>query len=154
MDEIHKLRLQISNIASTMLAPAAPAPAPKSKTHKAPPPAKAADAPLFDPKMPPPTDAQFEALRTIMASAFIDQIAIRKDLLDPSDKQYTSAFDVPYRAMGVIEDVFIDKDSVMFPVAPPEWVVWGDIVRTNKGKTYMKSASAGPSRAPPRPSQP
>lgn len=146
MQEIHKLRAQISNIASANLAPAPQAPAAKATKRRiggvasTPVPV---DGPLFNPKLEPPNATQLKVLRQLMASAFIDQLAVRKDLLDPASKaagaKFTSTRGVPYRAMGVDEDVFIHPSSVMFHSEPPEWLVWGDIVRTSQA--WMKSTS-------------
>jgi ATP-dependent RNA helicase DHX37/DHR1 len=145
MQEIHKLRAQISNIASANFTPvASPAATKLGKQGVVAPAAKSIEGPLFNPKLEPPNSTQLKVLRQLMASAFIDQLAVRKDLLDPASKtagaKFSSTRGVPYRAMGVDEDVFIHPSSVMFHSEPPEWLVWGDIVRTSQ--VWMKSASA------------
>lgn len=148
MQEIHKLRAQISNIAQANLI--APAPAPKPVKGRPAPAPKQTESPLFNPKLTPPSSTQLKVLRQLMASAFIDQLAVRKDVLDPASKAagatFTSTRGVPYRAMGVDEDVYIHPSSVMFHSEPPEWLVWGDIVRTSQ--VWMKSASLIPSFGP------
>ena len=71
-------------------------------------------------------------------------MAVRKDKVEQGDassgKQYTTSKGVPYRAMGIAEDVFVHPSSVLAGVNPPEYVVFLEIVRTSrvwiKGMTY------------------
>lgn len=129
MQEIHKLRAQISHIAQANL----PSATPSSSAQ-----------PLFSPKLAPPNNTQLKVLRQLLTSAFIDQVAVRKDILDPSSRSAGAKFEstrgVAYRAMGVDEDVYIHPSSVLFHGEPPEWVVWQDVVRTSK--VYIKSKVA------------
>lgn len=111
MEEIHKLRAQISNIVS-------------------------ANFPNIDvghnPNIPPPKPNQVKALRQLIAASFIDQVAVRKDLVQQSSTNgntYSSCRGVAYRANGVTEDVFIHPTSVLFHKEPPEYVVFQDVVR-------------------------
>lgn len=128
MQEIHKLRAQISTIAASALPSLAASSSSKNE-------------PLFSPKLGPPNVTQLKIIRQLITAAFIDQIAVRKDIIDPSSgsagAKFTSTRGVAYRAMGVDEDVFIHPSSVMFHSAPPEWVVWQDVVRTSK--VWIKS---------------
>jgi ATP-dependent RNA helicase DHX37/DHR1 len=126
MQEIHKLRAQMSTIASSTLRV----------------PVSSNDAPLFSPKLAPPNTTQLKILRQLITSAFIDQIAVRKDLVDPSSStagaRFQSTRGVAYRAMGAdAEDVYIHPSSVMFHGEPPEWLVFQDLVRTSK--VWVKS---------------
>ncbi|KDQ11408.1 hypothetical protein BOTBODRAFT_177247 [Botryobasidium botryosum FD-172 SS1] len=117
MEEIHKLRAQITNIVSSAF--------PDAKTE-------------FTPKLPPPSESQLKVLRQLIASAFIDQVAIRKDLVDKTGgSKFASARGVPYQAMGISEDVYIHPSSVVFHNQPPEFVVFQEVVRTNR--VWIKS---------------
>ena len=79
-----------------------------------------------------------------MAAAFIDQVAVRKDKVDkstPSGTQWTNSKGVPYKAMGIAEDVFIHPSSALIGRPPPEYVVYLEVVRTSqawlKGKLVI-----------------
>ncbi|KAK7056793.1 putative ATP-dependent RNA helicase DHR1 [Paramarasmius palmivorus] len=125
MEEIHKLRAQISSIMQTNF--------------------PGVDA-AFVPNLQPPNDLQLKVLRQLLAAAFIDQIAIRKDRIQPSSSgsQYTSSKGVPYKAMGIAEDVFIHPSSVLANASPPDFVVFSEVVRTTrifiKGLTVVNPA--------------
>ncbi|KAF8635912.1 hypothetical protein AX15_000090 [Amanita polypyramis BW_CC] len=114
MEEIHKLRAQISNIVQTNF--------------------PGLDA-GFTPKLSPPSDLQIKVLRQLVTAAFIDQVAVRKDRVDktaPSGAQYANSRGVPYRAIGVTEDVFIHPSCVLIGKPPPEYVVFHEVVRTTR----------------------
>ena len=107
MEEIHKLRAQISGIVQTNF--------PES------------DAGFVANLLPPSalqvrltqapgnegdrlTCIQLKVLRQLLAAGFIDQVAVRKDKVSKdgaSGQQYTTSRGVPYRAIGIDEDVFI-----------------------------------------------
>lgn len=79
--------------------------------------------------------AQLKVIRQLLTAAFIDQIAIRKDLVAPSEgdsSKYASTRGVAYRAVGVSEDVFIHPSSILFHSSPPECVVYQELVRTSR----------------------
>ena len=119
MEEIHKLRAQISGIAQTNF--------PSIDVG-------------FNPKIPPPKANQVKALRQLIAASFIDQVAVRKDLVQLSDangNKYASCRGVAYRANGVIEDVFIHPSSVLFHRTPPDYIVFQEVVRGTK--VWIKS---------------
>ncbi|KAI5896491.1 P-loop containing nucleoside triphosphate hydrolase protein [Schizophyllum commune H4-8] len=114
MEEIHKLRSQLSHIVQN-------------------------DFPDIDvgfvAKLKPPSDKQLKVLRQLLAAGFIDQVAVRKDRLDSASSggtQYTNCRGVPYRAIGIEEDVFIHPSSVVHDHRPPEYVVFNEVVRTSK----------------------
>ncbi|KIK69520.1 hypothetical protein GYMLUDRAFT_33890 [Collybiopsis luxurians FD-317 M1] len=115
MEEIHKLRAQISNIVQTNF--------------------PGIDA-GFVPNLNPPSDLQIKVLRQLLTAAFIDQVAVRKDRVDKNvaggGVQYASAQGVAYRALGIAEDVFIHPSSILFKVSPPEHLVFTEVVRTSQ----------------------
>jgi len=119
MEEIHKLRAQIGNIVRVNF--------------------PASDPKIFD-KLPPPSDFQLKVLRQLLAASFIDQVAIRKDRIDNTSSsrgaQFANSKGIPYRAVGIPEDVFIHPSSVLIDEVPPEFVVFHELVRTSK--PYMK----------------
>ncbi|KAF7365220.1 putative ATP-dependent RNA helicase PB1A10.06c [Mycena venus] len=126
MEEIHKLRAQISNIVQANF--------------------PGADA-GFVPKIMPPNDRQLKALRQLLAAGFIDQVAVRKDRVEQTSSagvKYATSKGVPYKALGISEDVFIHPSSVLANTAPPEYVVFNDVIRTNrvwiKGVTVINPA--------------
>ena len=114
MEEIHKLRAQISAIAQTNF--------PSIDVG-------------FNPRIPPPKLNQVKALRQLIAASFIDQVAVRKDLVQLSDAngtKYASCRGVAYQANGVTEDVFIHPSSVLFHKAPPDYIVFQEVIRGTK----------------------
>ncbi|KAJ7175857.1 P-loop containing nucleoside triphosphate hydrolase protein [Mycena filopes] len=126
MEEIHKLRAQISNIVQTNF--------------------PTADA-GFVPKILPPTDMQLKVLRQLLAAGFIDQVAVRKDRVEQTSStgvKYSTSKGVPYKALGVSEDVFIHPSSLVANAPPPEYVVFSELIRTTriwiKGVTIINPA--------------
>lgn len=117
MDDIHKLRTQISSIAQANF------PSSLATTSN----------------LLPPTDKQLKVLRQLIASAFIDQVAVRKDLTSnhPNGIKFASSRGVAYRALGVDEDVFIHPTSVLFHSSPPDYVAFSEIIRSSR--PWMKS---------------
>jgi ATP-dependent RNA helicase DHX37/DHR1 len=82
---------------------------------------------------------QLKVLKQLLTAAFIDQVAVRKDIVDKheaSGTQYSTSKGVAYRALGVNEDVFIHPSSVLIGGPPPDFVVYHEIVRTSKA--YLK----------------
>lgn len=118
MEEIHKLRSQISNIVQINF--------------------PSIDA-GFTPQLPPPSEKQLKVIRQLVAAAFIDQVAIRKDVvenIEGSGTQFATTTGVAYRAIGVDDDVFIHPSSVLAKSTPPAFVVFHEIQRTSK--VYLK----------------
>ncbi|KAF8630939.1 hypothetical protein AX17_005296 [Amanita inopinata Kibby_2008] len=114
MEEIHKLRAQISNIVQVNF--------------------PGIDA-GFKAKLKPPNDLQLKVLRQLLAAAFIDQVAVRKDKVDKavsSGAQYANTKGVPYRAMNIADDVFIHPSSILTGGPPPEYVVYHEVVQTTR----------------------
>ncbi|KAF6757513.1 DHX37 protein [Ephemerocybe angulata] len=121
MEEIHKLRAQIGSIVRVNF--------------------PASDPKIFD-KLPPPSEFQLKVLRQLLAASFIDQVAVRKDRIGntkSSGVQFSNAKGVPYRAVGIVEDVFIHPSSVLIDVSPPDFVIFHELVRTSK--PYMKGVT-------------
>ncbi|KZT12027.1 P-loop containing nucleoside triphosphate hydrolase protein [Laetiporus sulphureus 93-53] len=127
MEEIHKLRAQISSIVQTNF--------PELETG-------------FVANLPPPNNLQAcQSSAQLIAAGFIDQVAARKDLVQrdtSSGNKYTTSKGVPYQAIGVEEDVFIHPSSVLANRPPPDFVVYLEVVRTSriwiKGLTVVNAA--------------
>lgn len=134
MEEIHKLRAQISSIVQANF--------PGLDTG-------------FVPSLEPPSDlqvsrppcrvflaidaCQIKVLRQLLSAAFIDQVAVRKDKVDRTTStgtQYKNSKGIAYRAIGILEDVFIHPSSILSSISPPEYVVYHEVVRTTR--TWMK----------------
>jgi len=114
MEEIHKLRGQISSITKTNWPDVDPG---------------------FVNNLKPPTELQLKVLRQLLCAAFIDQVAVRKDLVEPSSSsgtKYATCRGVPYQALYIQEDVFVHPSSVVFNQNPPDFVVFQDVVRSTK----------------------
>ena len=76
-----------------------------------------------------------KVLRQLIAAGFIDQVAVRKDKVSKdaaTGQQYTTARGVPYRAVGIEEDVYIHPTSVLASQPPPDYIVFLETVRTTK----------------------
>ncbi|KAG9124138.1 putative ATP-dependent RNA helicase DHR1, partial [Ceratobasidium sp. 392] len=112
MDEIHKLRQQITHIAVSTF----------PETGKE-----------LNGMMKPPSEKQTKLLQQIITSGFIDQIAVRKDYVEKrTGVKRTSARGVVYQAIGVKEDTFIHPSSVLFNGPPPDFVAFQEVVRTSR----------------------
>lgn len=75
---------------------------------------------------------------------------MRKELVEKdtaSGVQHTTAKGVPYRAMGISEDVYIHPSSVLATTSPPDYVVYHEVVRTSqvwlKGRVIFPLISTG-----------
>ena len=121
MEEIHKLRSQISSIVQTNF--------PDIQAG-------------FEADLRPPSALQLKVLRQLIAAGFIDQVAVRKDIAQKgrvagAGTQYTTARGVAYQAIGIPdEDVFIHPSSVLAQEPPPEYIVYLELVRTSR--VYIK----------------
>ncbi|KAF9026271.1 putative ATP-dependent RNA helicase DHR1, partial [Haplosporangium bisporale] len=91
---------------------------------------------VFDPYMEKPTARQLTAIRQIVACAFMDQVAIRKDLVGTVEANYSKkAKTVPYVTMWSKENVYIHPSSGLFGFSmdkAPAMVVYQDLQRTVK----------------------
>jgi ATP-dependent RNA helicase DHX37/DHR1 len=87
---------------------------------------------------------QVKVLRQLLTAAFIDQVAIRKDLLEEATgNKFSTSKGVPYRTIGIEEDVFIHPSSVLFSASPPQYLVYHEVVRSSqvwiKGNSYQEN---------------
>ncbi|EKM79367.1 hypothetical protein AGABI1DRAFT_74345 [Agaricus bisporus var. burnettii JB137-S8] len=123
MEEIHKLRTQLTNIVQMYF--------PTTNVQ-------------FTSKLPPPNKIQIKVLKQLICAAFIDQVAVRKDLVShhnpSSGSQYSNSHGVPYRAVGISEDVFIHPSSVLWNLPPPNYIVFQEVVRTTR--VFVKGLTA------------
>ncbi|CUS10956.1 unnamed protein product [Tuber aestivum] len=139
MQETHKLRQQISKIVKTNCPGVLNS---------------------FNPKLPPPSTVQVNALKQIIAAGFIDQVAIRADLLpnSPYKLSYNSAkrvTEVPYMTLfasstfqqstdeGAPLDpaVYVHPSSVLASQSSyPEYLVYSELKKSASptGKVRMK----------------
>lgn len=136
MAEIHKLRAQLASIVQ------ANSPGVKG---------------LSSPKLDPPSEVQLKAIRQLLAAAFVDQVAVRADLVSSSAEadaaggrahpaarrgaKFSSTRGVPYRAMGVAENAYVHPASALFHQRPPEWIVFAEVQRSESGQVWLKSES-------------
>ncbi|KAG6334080.1 hypothetical protein ID866_5012 [Astraeus odoratus] len=78
---------------------------------------------------------KLKVLRQLLTAAFIDQVAVRSDLVvkkSATGVQLSTAKGVAYRALGIAEDVFIHPSSILSQRPPPDYVVFTEVVRTTK----------------------
>lgn len=78
---------------------------------------------------------QLKVLRQLLAAGFIDQVAIRKDLVlkdSASGDQYTTSSSIPYQALGIAEDVYIHPSSVLTTTLPPDFIVFHEVIKTSR----------------------
>lgn len=145
MEEIHKLRAQITNIVQSNF--------PEIKGN-------------MSATLPPPSTrqvcnwldhqctflrlyvwkyfafAQLKILRQYLTAGFIDCVAVRKDLVSksPDGTKFASSRGIPYSALDVDEDVFIHPSSVLFHKSPPNYVIYQEVVRSSR--VWIKSKSS------------
>jgi ATP-dependent RNA helicase DHX37/DHR1 len=85
---------------------------------------------------------QIKVLKQLITAAFIDQVAVRKDRIDHNrssdSSKYSNSHGVPYRAIGVADDVFLHPSSVLSGRPPPDFVVFQEVVRTTR--VFLKGA--------------
>ena len=80
-------------------------------------------------------------MRQILCAGFIDQVAVRADLLSKnnSGNKYETSRGIAYKAIGVSEETFIHPSSSMFGKTPPDWIVFSEVVRTSR--VWLRSTS-------------
>lgn len=128
MDEIRKLRRQLTNLVMTYC--------------------PSVDVSL-DPKLLPPSKLQAQALKQILLAGFVDQVAILKKLVDKNNpysnghrpKGITGT--AAYRTMWGDEDVFIHPTSALYLQDPsPPYVIYSQLSVTSSGTTLMQGVTA------------
>ena len=76
---------------------------------------------------------QVKILCQLLTASFIDQVAVRKDLVEEATgNKLSTSKGVPYRAAGIEEDVFIHPSSVLYSVSPPQYLAYHEVVRSNR----------------------
>lgn len=78
-------------------------------------------------------------LRQLLTAGFIDQVAVRKDLIDKNEAsgtQYSTAKGVPYQAFDIQEDIYIHPSSLLIGGPPPDYICYHEIIRTSR--VYLK----------------
>jgi ATP-dependent RNA helicase DHX37/DHR1 len=101
--------------------------------------------------MKPTNFLQLKVIRQILCAGFIDQVAVRKDLVTKSSSlgnKFETTKGVAYKALGVPEDVFIHPSSSLSSSAPPDFVVFGEVVSTSKVWIKSKLSRCLPKREP------
>ncbi|SPO31151.1 related to ECM16 - putative DEAH-box RNA helicase [Ustilago trichophora] len=137
MEEIHKLRAQLCSLISSTFPDLSSA--------------------LSNPKLAPPNETQLKVIRQLIASAYIDQVAVRADLIsnesvvssstvNPDERtnqmlyrlrtkgggdRMQSTRGVPYKAMGVPGFAFIHPTSSFYHTTPPSWIVFSEVQKSN-----------------------
>ncbi|SPO30585.1 related to ECM16 - putative DEAH-box RNA helicase [Ustilago trichophora] len=137
MEEIHKLRAQLCSLISSTF--------PDLSSS------------LSNPKLAPPNETQLKVIRQLIASAYIDQVAVRADLIsnesvvssstvNPDERtnqmlyrlrtkgggdRMQSTRGVPYKAMGVPGFAFIHPTSSFYHTTPPSWIVFSEVQKSN-----------------------
>lgn len=59
-------------------------------------------------------------------------MAVRYDLYLKKPSSFISTRNVPYRALGVPDQVYIHPSSALFHKSPPDFIVFSEVVRTSK----------------------
>jgi len=69
-----------------------------------------------------------------LTAGFLDQVAVRKDIVDKqrSGTRFTTSRGIPYRALGVSEDVYLHPSTILIDSPPPAYLVFNEIVRTSR----------------------
>lgn len=78
---------------------------------------------------------QLKILRQLLTAGFIDQVAVRKDLVKKetaTGNQHSTTRGVPYQALGISEDVYIHPSSVLAKSSPPEFIIFHEVVKTSR----------------------
>lgn len=136
MQDINKLRAQLSSLVLANLTGLSDAEARS----------------LQDPLLPPPSAQQCKVLRQLITAVYIDRVAVRADLVNAPEaslgpasagSKMASTRRVPYVALGVDGPVYIHMSSTFYHRAPADWVVFGEIYESSP-KEAMPSEDAPP----------
>jgi ATP-dependent RNA helicase DHX37/DHR1 len=73
-----------------------------------------------------------------LTAGFLDQVAVLKNIVEKqnSGTRFKTSRGVPYRALGVSEDVYLHPSSILIDSPPPAYLVFNEIVRTSR--IYLK----------------
>jgi ATP-dependent RNA helicase DHX37/DHR1 len=125
MEEIRKLRRQLTNLVSANFPDINVA---------------------MDPKMKPPNATQLKVIRQVMTAGFIDSVAIRQDVLETGGgkgSRYRNASNVVYRLLWSDEDAFIHPNSILYGQEPPAMLVYSELFKgAQSTKTWLKGVTA------------
>jgi ATP-dependent RNA helicase DHX37/DHR1 len=78
---------------------------------------------------------QLKVIKQLLTAGFIDRVAVRKDRLiqtSTTGVQFATSKGVAYKALGIEEDVFIHPSSILANTPPPEYVIFHELVRTSR----------------------
>jgi ATP-dependent RNA helicase DHX37/DHR1 len=145
MQEIHKLRAQLGAIVKSRAAPGTDLRC------------------LEDPQLPPPSETQLKVLRQLLASAYVDQVAVRADLVPEAAAMLGSLADESTEAgrqyslqvrrgaklastRGVAylvrsapgQACFVHPSSALFHGPPPPWLIFDELYRGSAGAAAGK----------------
>lgn len=122
MEEIRKLRRQLTNLVSSNF--------PEVDV-------------CLDPKMKPPNATQLKVLRQVLTAGFIDSVAIRQDVLETGGGKgvrYKNARNVVYKLLWSDEEAFIHPNSILYSQEPPAMLVYSELYKG--GKTWLKGVTS------------
>lgn len=135
MEEIHKLRAQLSQILLANLGGVS-----EKETQD-----------VLDPGLAPPSTNQCKVLRQLLTAIYIDRVAVRADVVGAPEaegtpaergKKVASTRGVPYVALGVAGPVYIHGSSIFFHKTPPEWVVFGELHQSASKEAVVEGVEA------------
>jgi ATP-dependent RNA helicase DHX37/DHR1 len=132
MKDIHKLRIQITNIVNNQLAGIV--------------------APVqFTAKLYPPTAVQIRTIKQVITAAYLDHVAIRSDLLNCNSTKtlLKTILRVEYLPMISLATPGVDSDNAVAFIHPnsalakrsvaPEYVVYSDIRQSQSNRSRLLS---------------
>lgn len=103
----------------------------------------------FEAKLPPPSKVQVKAVKQILATGFLDQLARRADLVEAAQvhfsKTKTPIFKTPYLPLFPVSDTADVQDSLVYPhptsilqLPAPEIIVYSELIRSATGRVRMR----------------
>lgn len=137
MEEINKLRAQLSGLVVSNLAGLS----------------EAEMAALQQPQLTPPNPTQCKVLRQLLCAISIDRVAVRADVVGAPEATNVrhgsqgNARGVPYVALGVPGTVYLHRSSALYQRAPPEWVVFGEVSRSTPKQATVDTDEPPPTTA-------
>ena len=137
MEEIHKLRAQLSNVVQANLSGL-------SERQR---------RQLQNPSLPAPNAVQIKVLRQLLASIYIDRVAVRADIVGAPEAELAPAAQgtkmastrrVPYVALGIPGPVYIHTSSTFYHRPPPEWLVFGEVYQSTPKDASLDNGEEKP----------